>query len=251
MTPTKWIIVGCALAGGFVIGMILSKIINSLLGRDGRPQPLQQAAGPLSGLGFWAGVVGGLLVALGVLSPSALDQLPKDLIAFLPRLLSAAIIVIGANVMAQFATAAIAPALSRAPGPVQTRVLQAVRGLIIAMAALLAVRQLGIDTTVINLGVAAIFFGASASLTLLIGLGGRTVATEVASTRALRRLLSVGDTLTLEASAAGGSIGGEVIAIHPTSVEVVTESGDVQLVPSSALLTSTVTVRRGESDIDA
>ncbi len=119
------------------------------------------------------------------------------------------------------------------------------------MAALLAVRQLGIDTTVINLGVAAIFFGASASLTLLIGLGGRTVATEVASTRALRRLLSVGDTLTLEASAAGGSIGGEVIAIHPTSVEVVTESGDVQLVPSSALLTSTVTVRRGESDIDA
>ncbi len=242
---TDWIIVIGALVGGVVIGLIVAKIISGLLGSEKRPEPLRGAAGPLAGLGFWACVIAGLLVALGVLSPSSLEQLPKDLIAFLPRLMSAAIIVIGANVVAQFATAALAPMTARASASVQRQVGTAVRVLIIGMAALLAVRQLGIDTTVINLGVAAIFFGVAASLTLLVGLGGRDVASEIASTRAVRRLLNAGDRVTI------GDISGTVTAIHPTAIELLDQTDGVVLVPSSQLLAETISVTRAQPTPEA
>ncbi|MEZ5340757.1 MAG: hypothetical protein R2706_04710 [Acidimicrobiales bacterium] len=84
-----------------------------------------------------------------------------------------------------------------------------VKSLVMGLAVLLAVAQLGIDTSVINLGVAAIFFGVAASLTLLVGLGGRDVAEQVASTRAVRRLVHEGDQVTLS------DVSGTVLSIHP------------------------------------
>lgn len=238
MTTADWIVVAAAIVGGVVLGLFASRLLNSFLGAPARPEPLRQAAGPLSSLGFWTFVIIGLLVALGVLSPSSLEQLPKDVIAFLPRLLSAAILLILANVVSEFATAAIRPMLGRASASVQRQAVMAVKALIVGMATILAVRQLGIDTTVINLAVAALFFGVAGSLTLLIGLGGRRVAHEVSATRAIKRLVATGDRVTV------GEVNGEVIAIHPTAVELRAADASVQLVPSSLLLSETITVVR-------
>ncbi len=99
MTTTDWIIVVGGIVGGFAVGILLSRLAHSILAAPGRPKPLREAAKPLSSLVFWAGVITGLMIALGVLQPEALEEIPRDLIAFLPRILSAAIIVIGANVL--------------------------------------------------------------------------------------------------------------------------------------------------------
>lgn len=238
MTTTDWIIVAAALVGGFVLGGILSRFANSLLSNPARPKPLQEAAKPLSSLVFWAGVIAGLMVALGVLQPDALKEIPKDLIAFLPKVISAAIIVIGANVLSSFVLTATGPALSRAPASVQRQVAMAIKGLIVGLATLLAVGQIGVDTTVINLGVAAIFFAAAASFTLLVGLGGRDVATQVASTRALRRLLKIGDLVEVDGNK------GRIVAVHPTSVEISTDEGSTLYVPSSNFTNGTINVSR-------
>ncbi len=238
MTTTDWIVVAGAIAGGILIGLILSRILHAILGSPDRPEPLRDAAKPLASLGFWAGVVGGLLVALGVISPAALEQLPKDVIAFLPRILAAAILVIVAQVLAAFATAALGTALARASSSVQRQTAAVVRTTIIGLAVLLAVRQLGIDTTVINLGVAAIFFTIAASLTLLIGMGGRDVASQVAATRAVKRLIVVGDAISLH------DVGGEVVAVHPTAVEIRSANGTTALVPSHRLLDETLSISR-------
>ncbi|MCP4224232.1 MAG: hypothetical protein GY773_12865, partial [Actinomycetia bacterium] len=173
MTTTDWIVVAIAMLGGILIGTIASRIVNSIIGSESRPDPVRNAAGLLSSLVLWAGIVGGLIVALGVVSPNALEQLPKDVINFIPRVISAAIVVIVANVGAAFAQTALAPALGRMPSSVQRQILSAVRISILTLATLLAVRQLGFDTTVINIGVAAVLFGASGAVMLLIGLGGR------------------------------------------------------------------------------
>lgn len=240
MSTTDWIIVAGAIIGGFILGSILSRIAHSMLANPTRPKAVQEAAKPLSSLAFWGGVIAGLMVALGVLQPDALAEIPKDLIAFLPRVLSAAIIVIGANVLSSFVLTAMGGALGRASASMQRQVAMIVKLLIVGMAALLAVAQLGVDTTIINLAVAAIFFACAASFTLLVGLGGREVATEVASTRALRRLLNIGDLVEVE------DVSGRIVAVHPTAVELSTDDGTTMLVPSSDFTSGTVNIRRSK-----
>lgn len=229
MTGMDWIVVAAMLVGGIALGLLASRLVFRTLAKDTRPEALQGAAPPLSSLVLWAGVIAGLIGALGVISPESLEQMPKDLIAFLPRVLSAAIIVILANVVSSFALTAIGPALARASASVQRQVAMAVKGTIVGLAVLLAVAQLGIDTTVINLGVAAIFFGLSASFTLLVGLGGRAMAGEVAATRILRRTVNVGDRIET------GALAGRIVGVHPTAIELETETGQRVLVPSSTI----------------
>ncbi len=237
---SDWMIVVIAVVCGLVIGLVASRLVHSLVGAPSRPEPIQQAAKPLASLALAIGIVGGLVVGLGILQPAAIDQLRTDAVAFIPKLMTAAIIIIAANVLSSFAAAALAGAMSRMPTHVQRQVMAAVKATIVALAVLLAVSQLGIDTAVVNLGVAAIFFGVAASLTLLVGLGGHNVAREVASTRAVKRLINQGDTIHLP------GVTGMVKAVHPTAIEVSATSGQVVLVPSSRLLNETVSINRAE-----
>ncbi len=243
MTLTDWIFIAVAIVGGIVIGAIAARIVRSIVGAPSRPEPVRNAAGPLASLALSTCVVIGLILALGVLSPSALEQLPADLINFFPRVISAAIVVIVANVGASFAQAAIAPAIGRTPAKVQRQILSGVRLTILSLAVLLAVRQLGFDTTVINLAVAAIFFSLAGALMLLVSLGGRHVASEVASTRVLRRLVGPGDRIELD------GIAGTVVGVHPTAVEIVVEAGRHSvMVPSSRFVSETFRITRADAD---
>ena len=244
MTTNDWIAVAVSIGAGLVVGIVLSRIVAVVLGRPNRPEPLQDAARPLASLAFSIGIVGGLLIALGIIEPDAVAQLRNDAVGFIPKILTAAIIVIFANVLSSFAVAALGTALSRASATVQRQVTTATRGLILVMAVLLAVSAIGIDTTVVNLGVAATFFAVAASFTLLVGLGGRSVAEEVSSTRAIRRLVQVGDTITV--GTGEDRVSGPVLALHPTAVEI--EVGhEVVLVPSSRMLCETVHVEKGDA----
>lgn len=241
MTMNDWIAVAIAIGGGLFVGIVLSRVVAIMLGKPSRPKPLQDAARPLSSLALSFGLVAGLIVALGIIQPDAVAQLRSDAVSFIPKILTAIIIVIVANVVSSFVVAALGTALARAPLNIQRQVTAVARGLILVMAVLLAVGTLGVDTTVVNLGVAAVFFAAAASFTLLVGLGGREVASEVASTRAVRRLVHVGDVIRV--GTGEDAVRGPVIAVHPTSIEV--ESGsEVILVPSSRLLSETMQVER-------
>ncbi len=242
MSATDWILVGGFLIGGLLAGLLGSRVTFRALSNERRPAAVRDSASPLSSLVLWGLVIIGMISALGIISPSSLDEMPRDLIAFLPRVLSAAIIVIMANVLSAFALTALGPALARASASVQRQVARIVKSTIVAMAALLAVAQLGVDTTVVNLGVAAIFFGLSASFTLLVGLGGRGVAGEVAATRALRRLLAVGDHLSTD------GVAGTVVALHPTAVELRDAQGISVLVPSSQVASGRLIIERAGAD---
>lgn len=238
----EWIQVAIAIAAGVVIGLVASRIVHSVVGSSSRPEPLQRSAGPLSSLVMAIGVIGGLVMALGIIQPAALDQLTNDVIAFIPKLLSAAIIVIAANVISAFASTALSGALGRLPIQTQRLAQNLVRATIVTLAVLLAVGQLGVNTDVLNLGVAAVFFGLAASLTLLIGMGGNGVAREVAATRAMRRLVKTGDTIEV------GEFRGSVVAIHPTAVELSSADGDSRLIPSSHLLQETISIERAPAE---
>ncbi len=235
-----WLQVLLAIAGGFIVGLIASRIVHGIVGSSSRPEPIQRAAKPLASLALSFGIVAGLIVALGIVQPDSLDKLRDDAIDFIPKLMTAAIIVIIANVASAFATTAMGQALGRLPIQTQRQAQTVVKVTIVTLASLLAVSQLGVNTDVVNLGVAAVFFGIAASFTLLVGLGGNGVAREVAATRALRRLVSNGDTVTV------GDIQGIVVSVHPTAVELSTGDGQTMLIPSSSFVSQTVTIERVE-----
>ncbi len=239
-----WLLAPAAIVAGIAIGLILSRIVFGFVAAPKRPVAIQDVARPISRLVFATSVVIGLLVAIGFLQPEALDELTGDAIAFIPRMLVAAVIIIVANVLESFASTAISTATGRMPMQVQRQANLVVKATILALAVILAVGQLGVDTAVINLGVAAVFFAVAASLTLLIGLGGQRVAREVAATRALRRLLSVGDKVAV------GDIEGVIQSVSPTAIEVRTGDETTVLVPSSHFLTSTFTIDRADDPVE-
>ncbi len=238
MTTTKWILVAGFIIGGIVLGNIAARITNRLLSAPDRPEPLRDAAAPLSSLVFSGFLIAGLMTALGIVKPDALEEMPRDIVAFIPNLLTAAIIVIGANVVTSFVQAALKPMMGRSPASVQRQVNLGIKALIVGLALVLAASQIGIDTSVINLALAALFFGISASFVLLVGMGGQSVAREVAAGRAVRRLISEGDQVSV------GGISGTVVAVRPTAVEILTQSGEHTLVPSSRFVGQPLTVTR-------
>lgn len=232
----EWISAAIAVGAGLVLGSIVSKIVGSRLAKS-KVEALRESAGAIAGLVFSGFIIIGLLVALGFVSPDDLEQLPSDLIAFLPKAISAAIVAIGGNIAATFAQTAVAKAVAGS-GAAARFAPMIVRTAILAAAMILAAAQLGVDTTVINIAVAALLFGLAASLALLTGLGGRQVAGEVAAGRVWRRSLEAGDRIRA-AGVAGVDVDGIVVDIHPTAIEV--ESTDSTLfVPNTKLMDAVV-----------
>ncbi len=240
----EWISAAIAVGAGLVIGSVASRTIRNQMIKS-KIEALRESASAIGGLVFSAAVIAGLLVALGFVSPDDLDQLPSDLIAFLPKAISAAIVAIGGNIAGTFAQTAVAKALAGS-GAASRFAPVIVRFAILVAAMILAAAQLGVDTTVINIAVAALLFGVASSLALLTGLGGRQVAGEVAAGRVWRRSLVAGDRIRAS-GVAGVDVDGVVVDIHPTAIEL--RAGAATLfVPNSKLMETVVERTRRHDD---
>ncbi|HWL44803.1 MAG TPA: hypothetical protein VNQ73_17810 [Ilumatobacter sp.] len=235
-----WISAAIAAGGGLVLGAVLARLVRALLLRTHK-EALVTAAPPLASLVFSTLLIVGLVVALGFVHPESRDKVINDMVAFLPRTLAAAIVVIGGNVVATLARTAVAKAL-RGQGSAERYGPGIVKFAIMAFAAILGAAQLGVDTTIINILTASVLFGTAAAAALLVGLGGRTVAAEVAAGRAWRNSLTAGDRVVAR-DVGGADIDGTVVEIHPTAVELVAD-GKTVLVPNSRLLDVVVEVTK-------
>lgn len=242
-----WIGAVIAIVAAVIIGSVASTVVAKLLGKSSIPA-LREAAPALAGLALSATIIVGLLVALGFVAPDELEQLGDDAIAFLPRAISALVIVIGANVASTFAAAAVAKSLAGTGAaarfaPIITKFA------ILGGGAIVAAGQTKVDTAVINIAVAALLFGVAGSLALLTGLGGRQVAGEIAAGRAWRSSLRSGDRIraAIRPSSPGveAIVEGVVVGVHPTAVEV-DSLGTTVFVPNSRLLDSIVERDRPE-----
>jgi flagellar biosynthesis protein FliQ len=244
----EWVSAAIAVAAGFAVGTIASRIVLSVMNRS-KVQAVRDSAAAVAGLALSAGVIVGLLVALGFVAPDQLQQLGDDAIAFLPKAIAALVIVIGANVASTFAAAAVAKALV-GTGAAARFAPMITKFAILGGGAIIAAGQTGVDTAVVNIAVAALLFGVAGALALLTGLGGRQVAGEIAAGRAWRTSLRSGDRIAAVVSgsrrnagdADSGSpmtVSGVVVEVHPTAVEL-DAAGVTVFVPNSRLLDSVV-----------
>jgi hypothetical protein len=210
---------------GAVIVGLLSGVVGAALvrialvkGRENR-QEVVDAARATAILVFLFFAVIGIVVAVGVSDRDSLDDLPRDLLAYLPHVLAAGMILIAGRAIAFAVAGYLRSVLSRSTTRVRTQITEATRVVITAAAAVLALRQLGIDTTILNILIAAMLFGLAAAFALLVGFGGRELSRELALGRYLARIVRIGDELTV------AEVSGVVVALHPATVEVVTKDG--------------------------
>jgi small-conductance mechanosensitive channel len=227
----EWISAGIAVGAAVIVGAIAARVVRNLLARSDK-EAVRSAAAPLATLVLSACFIVGLAVALGFVHPESLDTIPDDLVDFVPRAIAAAIVLIGGNVVASVARTATQRAIR---GTSAERIAPlVVRWSILAFSFILAAAQLGVDTTIVNIAAAALLFGTALAMALLVGLGGRDVAGQVAAGRASRATLSAGDRIRV-ADVAGVEIDGVVVDVHPTAVEI-DAGGRTVLVPNSHLL---------------
>lgn len=234
-----WLLAVLAIVVAVVVGLFVSRIIRGVLGKETRPELMQQNAAAIGSIVFSLLLVVGLITALGFVKPAALDKITDDAVAYLPKALSAGIVVILGNILATIASTAALQAVARSGERAAQTIPTVVKAAIMGFTVILAASQLGIDTTTLNIAVAALLFSIGLSLAMLVGLGGRQVSGEIAAGRALRRMLEPGDEINSDA------LDGTVITVHSTAVEVETSDGSI-LVPNSQIVGSTMSITRPE-----
>ena len=236
----EWIAAAIAVAGGIVIGSLLARIVRGVLTNERRPEALQRTSGAIASLFFSIAVIIWLITALGLVNEAALDQLPEDLVDYVPRALSAAIVIIIANIAATFIVAALERSLGHVSPAIRRRVPPIVRGAILFAGGLIAANQLGIDTTILTLAAAALFFGTALTAALVAYSGSGRVSGEIAASRAIRRVVDLGDRIDTDLAT------GEVIELHSVHAEIETADGRRVLVPYTALLDTVIGIERAE-----
>lgn len=238
----KWISAAIAIAAGLVVGGILARIVRGLIDKPSRPDGLRKAAGAIASLVFSTLLIIGMIAALAFVDPESLDQLPQQLIDYVPRALSAAIVIIVARVVASFVSVAIERSMGHAPPAVRMRAATVARAAILGAAGLIAAEQAGVNTTILTLAAAALFFALGLSAALMIGFGSRQVSSEIAAGRALKRIVTEGDHIAL------GEISGRVVKVHQTAFELSGDDGTTVLVPHSQIVESSFVLTRAATE---
>ncbi|MGD9793620.1 MAG: mechanosensitive ion channel domain-containing protein [Acidimicrobiia bacterium] len=226
---SELIAAGAAAVGGIALGSILAPIVRGQLKRR-ESEAIREVAPAAASFVFWALTAFGLIMAIGLTSPDTLKPLPAQMVAYFPKIIIAGILLLAGNVLSTVLALTVQQTMLRATGQARPAVVKATKLVVLIATGILAVSQLGIDTTIITLTVAALVFGISASTALLVGLGGQEVARNVAAGRVLRNVIKTGDTIEV------GDVAGVVLTVHPATVEIVLPSGNHVHIPHNQVL---------------
>jgi len=215
-----WIMALGAIVVGLLSGVVGAALVRRALikGRENKPEIVDAArATAIFVFLFFAAI--GVVVAVGVSDRDTLRPIPRDLLNYSPHVLAAGMILIAGRAIGFAVAGYLQGALSRSTPRVRTQITETARFLITAAAAVLALRQLGIDTTILNILIGAVLFGLAAGFALLVGFGGRELSRELAFGRYLGRILQPGDEVVV------GDVKGVVLTLHPASIEVMDDNG--------------------------
>jgi hypothetical protein len=230
MTDNPWLWAAVAIAVGLLIGEIGGSIVRSVMGRRDRgPVTRERARSTASGV-FWASVAVGAVIAAGILDRDELEDFGELLREGLPRLLLAGVLLIVGYALALALAVAVGESALKATGVRQVALEKVLKGTILAISVVVALRVAGVDTTLLVVLFAGLIGAPALALALLTALGGRDVATQVAAGRALRHQLREGWSLHVD------GFDGEVVALHTTFVEVEGTDGELHHLPNSWLL---------------
>jgi hypothetical protein len=147
--------------------------LTGVLGRGGhRPSPTEL----LGRLVYWAISLVGLLMAVEALEMPGTRGAVGAVLAFLPHVIVAVLVVVGGWMLAQFLAQAVLIAAVNAQVSGASLLATAVRWLVLTVAAAVALTELGVAREMVLLVFGIAFGGAVLALSLAFGLGARELA---------------------------------------------------------------------------
>lgn len=227
-----WIIAGAVIVVCFIVGSILAPFVRKQLTKPSRPDALKEVAPAVSSFVFWLFIVFGVLFALAQASPGSLSKIPTSIIAFVPKVVVAGVLVIGGKVAGTLLGMTVGRGILKATGQRKPGIERMVAITVMGFAALIGIGQLGINTTIVNLILAAMLACVALSAALLVGLGGRDISRHIAAGRYLRGVVHPGWMV----KTAGRT--GRVIAVRPASMEMQLDDGSIVFIPNSDVLSN-------------
>lgn len=233
----NWILALVVLGSGLLIGEITGRIARGSMSRPRRSVAVREMARPMGTFIFWAGTAIGLIAAVATASPETIHDVPKRSLGFVPNLLVAAAFLIAGYAASIGIAAAVGQSALRATGVRHRSLERLLRLSVLAAAMVLALSQVGVDTRILVVVLLALLGAPGLAMALLTGFGGREVATNLAAGRALRAQLREGSQLICR-GVDGRMVRGQIVAVHPVTVELLTDDMATLHLPLRLLLES-------------
>jgi hypothetical protein len=238
----KWVFALAALVVGGIIGSIASAAVRRILSQPSRPARLKNLAPAAASVVLSGVLAAAVVVSLSFLDKTALDRLPVAIMNAVPRFLVALVFVLLGNAVASLVAGAAGSAMVNATGRPQPRMVGLVRSITVGVFVLLAIAQIGVNTRVVDMAVAGIIGSTALSVALLTGLGGRSMASEIAAGRYLTRIVRVGDTIS------GDGFTGVVTAVWGATTELKATDGGIVHVANSRLMAGNLRIDRAPAE---
>ena len=231
-----WFLAVISIGAGLLIGEIGGRMLRSTLSRPSRSPEVREMARPLSTFLFWAATAVGVVVSLLAASPDSLKELPHDTFGRLPQVLMAFVLVLAGYAVGVGLAAAVGQSALRASGVRHRGLERLLRIVVMTAFVVAALSQMGVNTTILVVVLAAATGAPALAMALLTAHGGRDVASNIAAGRAVRGRLKIGDHLAV------GSATGIITSINATSVELGADDGTTTHVPLQVLMQHQYTV---------
>ena len=205
--------------------------VADALTRTGVTTPASHLVGRIV---YWLLLLTCLMITVESLGLTAAAMTLRALVAYLPHVLGAAIVLVGGALLGQFLGKG-AQALAAGSGVEFHAVLgRAVQYIVLVMAAILAVDQLGLNTTLLNDVLGNLLTVAGAGLALAFALGSREAVRNLLAGFYAKDLFEIGQMVEVD------GYKGTLEAIGPLKAIIATAEGSVTA-PNSALMDKYVT----------
>lgn len=230
---------------GWVIARLLRALvrqivtrIESLVRRRTRGEETREqkvAAQIAAGIVYWLVLLFFAAAATEKLGLRVVTQALAQLATYLPAVLGSVLILLLAFLFADFAKSAVV-SLFRADGQGYGKLLgDLTKAFIFVVAGVLALDQLGFNSTILVALSATLFAGLIGGAALAFGIGSRTMVSNILASHYLTHIYRVGHKIRVE------GVSGRIIEIRPTRVLVDTADGQVA-VPAKVFSESTSTL---------
>ena len=233
---------------GWLVSRFLRTVVLRIMGRFGLDalavrlrvtEQLGRAFGPrtpselLAGFLFWVVFAVFLLMAVNTLGLGAVTATLDRAIAFLPRVFGAAAILVLGLLLGAFTRTLVASGAALGTIAHGARLGAATNLVVVAVAVVLAIEQLGVNTELFVALATAVVAGLTFTMGAAFALGARTVVGHVLAGHFLRQRFAVGESIEVD------GFTGVVDRVGP--VDTVLRDGDAQLsVPNGTLLERSV-----------
>lgn len=234
MDNAQWIWAAVAFGSGVLFGEIAGRIVRGAMSRRG--PSARESASAWGTFVFWTSTAVGLVVAIALIDESVLQDLGDRLGDNLPHFLVAFLLLIGGYALSVAVAATIGQSARKATGVRQVGLERALRVVIMAAAVVVALTELGVDSSMLVVLLAVAVGAPALTLALLGALGGRDVAGHIAAGRSLRHQLHPGQVLHCDGER------GVIVMVHPSTVELERGDGSRVHIPNGRLLASSFRV---------